>query len=63
MRVFEGDEWKHAAPEKPSRMTRAEAQRRLDEKYATGRMEKADWLLKTDMLSEPELVDYATVLE
>ena len=50
-KIFEGDEWKYAkAPEfKP---TRAQEQARIDTEYCNGRMERDEWLRRTDELSD-----------
>jgi hypothetical protein len=54
MKVFEGDEWKHAKTELTAQSystTRLESQARLDRDYAIGRISLREWSDGTDMLS------------
>lgn len=43
-------------------MSRAEAQRRVNDKYVTGFWTVEQWREATDLLSEPDRTDYAAVL-
>lgn len=68
--IFEGDEWKHVREPAtvPCRLipvkkfTRAEAQVRLDDLYAAGKITLDQWRDRTDLLSEPLFKNFGSLL-
>ena len=67
--VFEGNEWRYidndeviASRGKPAaslrRLTRAQAQARLDDLYGTGRITREQWSARFDVVSEPSVRHY-----
>jgi len=49
--IYSGDEWKRVkSPE--DKPTRAQEQSRIDIEYCNGRMERDEWIKRTDELSD-----------
>ena len=51
-KIWNGDEWKYCDNGKEPEPTRAQEQSRIDVEYCNGRMERSEWLTRTDELSD-----------
>lgn len=61
MKVFEGDQWKHAKPVQNGAMSRMAAQVHADELRIQGRISREKWWEITNKISEPMIENYETL--